>query len=317
MFRSTAPRLAMATLVVAAMVPLALPASGANAAPKEGRVRVSDLVLQPGGGHTGGFNPVTVQVEAGDTVVWVLDQGAGQHTVSSNEDGGFHEVLGGPDKPTEYQRPFTTPGTYTYGCVFHADQGMIGYVEVTEPAPPPPTTTTTEAPTTTTTAPPDTTTTTAPAPPPPTTTTTRPRSTTTTTRPATTPATQPPASASDDEPDTTNTTARATTTTAKATTTTWKKKPTTTTKPPETTTTSAPPALPAEWIPTPDMVPDGSPTTTTTAPELQAAADHRPKSGKGGGGGGLPVAGAAGLGVLLLGGLGWAWYHRSSRYLPA
>jgi hypothetical protein len=23
------------------------------------------------------------------------------------------------------------------------------------------------------------------------------------------------------------------------------------------------------------------------------------------------------LGVLLLGGGGWAWYHRSSRYLPA
>jgi hypothetical protein len=65
------------------------------------------------------------------------------------------------------------------------------------------------------------------------------------------------------------------------------------------------------------MVPDGSPTTTTTGPELQAAAGHRPKSGKGGGGGGLPITGAVALGVLLLGAGGWAWYHRSSRYLPA
>jgi plastocyanin len=324
MSRSTAPRMAMATLVLAAVAPLALPI-GANAAPEEERVRVSDLVVQPDGSRTGGFSPVPVEVEAGGTVVWVLDPGAGRHTVSSNEDGRFHAVLGGGDGPTTYSRPFNTPGTYTYHCLVHADQGMSGQVEVTEPPPPPPptTTTTTEPPptTTTTTEPPPTTTTTM-APAPTTTTTQPPGTTSTTRRPPGTTTTQPPASASGGTPGTTSTTARSTTTTGKptpgkaTTSSTAKKKPasTTTTMAPETTTTLA---LPADWIPTPDMVPDGSPTTTTTGPETEAAAGSRPKGGRGGGGGGLPTAGILGLAVLLLGGGGWAWYHRSSRYLPA
>jgi plastocyanin len=306
----------MAVSVVAALVPLVLPVSGAVAAPPDRTVRVFDF----------GFDPASLDVEAGDTVVWVLDQAAsGPHQITLDADGngdfdddnnGEFDLSSADLAPNSTLRhTFDQAGKYSYFCKYHlVSQGMAGTVQVAAP----PTTTTTEPPTTTTTAPPATTTTTAPAPPPPppTTTTTRPRSTTTT-APASTPTTQPPASTSNDKPATTDTTARATTTTGKATTTTAKKKPgTTTTKPPETTTTSAPPALPAEWIPTPDMVPDGSPTTTTTAAPLQAAANHQPKNPKGGGSG-LPIAAGGAAGVLLLGALGWAWYHRSSRYLPA
>lgn len=311
MSRGTAPRLAMIALASAALLPFA--ASADAAPPQEVEVLVADFK----------YEPADREVVAGDTVKWVLDsQATTSHsiTLDANGDGQIPTqgdvsqdlVPGTADTTFSWRFDKSSSGPYQYFCRFHP-ASMRGQVLVNE-APPPPTTTTTEPPTTTTTTAPAPTTTTTMAPPP-TTTTTRPRSTTTTTRPAATPTTQPPASASDDEPDTTNTTARATTTTGKATTTTGKKKPTTTTKPPETTTTSAPPALPADWIPTPEMSPDGSPTTTTTAPELQAAAGHRPKSGKGGG---FPVTGAAGaLAVLLLGGGGWAWYHRSSRYLPA
>ncbi len=309
MFRGTAPRLAILLLASAAVLPVTAPAQAAP--PQERTVRVFDFA----------YDPVPIQVEAGDTVVWVLDQSAqATHSVTSDDDGGFTADLvpGTPDNV--FRRKFTTAGKFAYYCRFHLfSNSMVGQVQVTDP-PPPTTTTTTEPPTTTTTAPPPTTTTTAP-PPPPTTTTTRPRPTTTTTQPpAAPPTTQPPASASTDDHDTTDTTARATTTTGKpTTTTTGKKKPaaTTTTKAPETTTTSAAPALPAEWIPTPDLVPGGAPTTTTTEPGTEVAAGHESKKGKGGGGGGFPVAVAGALGLLVLGGGVWAWYHRSSRYLPA
>jgi plastocyanin len=325
MLRGIAPRLAMLVLLSAAVFPLASPAGAAPPA-RERTVDVHSLV----------FDPVPIRVEAGQTVFWVRAPGAqGDHSVTSVDGDFSYDLLSGGD--TEVSHPFTTARTYDYVCRFHWQEGMAGRVEVIEPSPTttttePPTTTTTERPTTTTTAPPTTTTTRPPA----TTTTTSPPATSPpatsppATRPPAAPPTtqapgpQPPASASTDRLDTTSTTARATTTTAKpkATTTTAAKKkpaPTTTTNPPETATTSAPLEIPADWIPTPDIVPDGSATTTTTGPELETAADHRPKRGKGGGGGGFPfpIAGAAALGVLVLGGGGWAWYHRSSRYLPA
>ncbi|MGH9039742.1 MAG: hypothetical protein ACRDZ3_05885 [Acidimicrobiia bacterium] len=312
MMRGTAPRLTVLALVSATAayvaVPFALPVQAAETK----TVTVTDS----------GFKEQSIKIEVGDTVRWERDPAAqANHTVSSNQDGGFHHDF--PAGSTDgFQRAFNNAGTFGYICLIHGNQ-MIGVIEVAE-APPPTTTTTEPPPTTTTTAPPATTTTTAPpattttTAPPPTTTTTRPRATTTTTRPpAPTPTTQPPAAASGE---TTDTTARATTTTRKPTTNTGKKKPTTTTKPPETTTTTvAAPALPADWIPTPDIVP-GDATTTTTGPDLEAALTSRPKAPRGGSGGGgfpIPMAGAMVLGALILGGGGYAWHHRSSRYLPA
>ncbi|MGH8993153.1 MAG: plastocyanin/azurin family copper-binding protein [Acidimicrobiia bacterium] len=321
MFRGTAPRLTLLALVSAIALPCAVAfAPPAQAEPIEHKVTAANTA----------FTPREREINANDTVTWILGQGETSHavTLDRNGDGELTDaewaqtVELDANSPT-FSHTFTTAGNYGYVCYHHLSSGMTGVVRVAaEPPPPPPTTTTTTAPpptTTTTTAPPPTTTTTT-APPAPTT-TTRPRSTTTTTQPpAAPPTTQPPAQASTGNP-TTDTTARATTTTAKkpSTTTTAKKKgSTTTTKAPETTTTTAL-ALPAEWIPTPDITPDGEPTTTTTEPDFEAALTSPPKApkGGGGGGGGFPAAGAAGLGLLLLGGLGYAWYHRSSRYLPA
>ncbi len=306
MSRGTAPRLTLIALVTAAAVSVAVPLAGPASAAAEHRIRVTDSA----------FDPVPADIDQGDTVVWVLQPSAQlTHTVTS-EDGLFRAVLVPNSANTEFSYTFNAAGKFTYFCENHLQSNfMAGQVRVAELAPSTTTTTTTEPPpTTTTTAPPPTTTT---APPPPTTTTTRPRSTTTTTRPpATPPSTEAPAQTSTDKPDTTSTTARATTTSGKpTTTTTGKKKPsTTTTQAPETTTSSVP-ALPADWIPTPDIVPDDASTTTTTSPDTEAAASSKPKSGKGGGG--FPLAGAGILGLLLVGGAGWGWYHRSSRYLPA
>jgi plastocyanin len=311
MSRGTAPRLTLITLATAAALYVAVPLAGPVSAAAEHRIRVTDSA----------FDPVPIDVDKGDTVVWELQPSAQlTHTVTS-EDGLFRAELVPGSANTEFRYTFNTANKYTYFCENHLQSNfMAGQVRVAETAPPPTTTTTTEPPTTTTTtAPPPTTTTTAPPPPPPTTTTTRPRATTTTTRPpATSPTTEAPAQASTDKPDTTSTTARGTTTSGKPTTTTaGKKKPsTTTTQAPETTTSSVP-ALPADWIPTPDIVPDDAATTTTTSPDTEAAASSKPKGGKGGGGGGFPLAGAGILGLLVVGGAGWGWYHRSSRYLPA
>ena len=41
------------------------------------------------------------------------------------------------------------------------------------------------------------------------------------------------------------------------------------------------------------------------------------KGGKGGPGKKKALVALGGLGALSLGGAGWRWYHRSSRYLPA
>jgi plastocyanin len=307
MSRGTAPRLTLIALVTAAVAYVAVPLAGPANAAAEHRIRVTDSA----------FDPVPADVEQGDTVIWVLQPSAQlTHTVTS-EDGLFRAELVPNSANTEFSYTFNAAGKFTYFCENHLQSNfMAGQIRVAETPPPPTTTTTTEPPpTTTTTAPPPTTTTTAA--PPPTTTTTRPRSTTTTTRPpATEPTTEPPAQASTEKPDTTSTTARGTTTPGKPTTTTsGKKKPsTTTTQALETTTSST---LPAEWIPTPDIVPDDASTTTSTSPDTEEAASSKPKSGNGGGGGGFPLAGVGILGLLVVGGAGWGWYHRSSRYLPA
>ncbi|KJK42611.1 hypothetical protein UK23_36450 [Lentzea aerocolonigenes] len=99
------------------------------------------------------FQPATLTINAGDTVVW------------TNHDTAPHNVVGtnGPEKFTSptlqqgqtYSYTFTKPGTYSYYCSIHPDMKA----SVTVNGSTPPTTTTTTAPPTTT---PPTTTTTPP-----------------------------------------------------------------------------------------------------------------------------------------------------------
>jgi plastocyanin len=81
------------------------------------------------------FNSPSITVAPGTTVCWRND-GQLPHTVTA--DGGAFSS-GNMDPGAIYTFTFTTPGTYTYQCLYHAP-GMAGSVTVTgtPPAPPPP-----------------------------------------------------------------------------------------------------------------------------------------------------------------------------------
>ncbi|MGH2632330.1 MAG: cupredoxin domain-containing protein [Tepidiformaceae bacterium] len=123
------------------------------------------------------FLPSTVNIKAGDSVIWENKTLQNVHTVTFNVDnsgldpattdpfevppavpanntydGGTEFVhsgiLGGssgngPDDPTSVANPqtftlkFTTPGTYSYICLLHGDQGMTGTVNVAAQVTPP------------------------------------------------------------------------------------------------------------------------------------------------------------------------------------
>ncbi|HEY3237923.1 MAG TPA: cupredoxin domain-containing protein, partial [Acidimicrobiia bacterium] len=127
MSRSTAPRLVVALLAVAALVPLALPAEADTTPRKERTVRVFDFA----------FDPVPVDVEAGDTVIWVLDQSAqNAHSVTSDDDGGFSQDLAPGSPSTVFRHTFDVAGKYAYYCRFHLfSNSMVGQVQVTDPPP--------------------------------------------------------------------------------------------------------------------------------------------------------------------------------------
>lgn len=70
------------------------------------------------------FTPSQITVNVGDTVVWQNTDGMA-HTVTSY-DGAFDSGTMQPG--AVYSRTFTTPGTYSYRCVFHP--GMVGTITV-------------------------------------------------------------------------------------------------------------------------------------------------------------------------------------------
>jgi plastocyanin len=110
------------------------------------------------------FEPATITVQAGTTVVWQND-GDAQHDVMA-KDGSF-KSNGMLNKGETFQFKFTTPGaTYEYICTPHESAGMTGVVKVLGGGSTPTTaasTTTTTSSTATTAAPGATTTTTAKA----------------------------------------------------------------------------------------------------------------------------------------------------------
>ena len=76
-----------------------------------------------GGKTTYGFSPdvVTVVIGKNNTVFWTNDDAA-PHTVTSDTAGIFDSGTAGPltTQGGTYQFTFTTPGTFTYHCSYHA-----------------------------------------------------------------------------------------------------------------------------------------------------------------------------------------------------
>jgi len=80
------------------------------------------------------FTPDRLDVQLGDTVVWVA--GDDSHTVTAR-DGSFDSssrgVMGQGD---EFRWRFRVPGEYAYYCRIHGSRGMQGVVVVTDPSAP-------------------------------------------------------------------------------------------------------------------------------------------------------------------------------------
>lgn len=94
------------------------------------------------------FDPDTLTVTVGDTVVWE-NVGSARHTVTAYEDripddaeyfasGGFGSEQAARDSPREglvegdesYEHTFETPGSYEYFCIPHEAAGMTGSIDV-------------------------------------------------------------------------------------------------------------------------------------------------------------------------------------------
>lgn len=87
------------------------------------------------------FEPTALTVAVGDTVVWV-GTGATPHTVTDKPGAAGlaeHTVLpagarpwdsGLVDQGKRFQWVFTTPGEYTYVCLLHEANGMVGHITV-------------------------------------------------------------------------------------------------------------------------------------------------------------------------------------------
>ena len=62
------------------------------------------------------FEPATVTVARGDTVVWVNDDPVA-HTVTSRDAGRFDSQSIGPGE--RWRHEFSTAGRFAYACAFH------------------------------------------------------------------------------------------------------------------------------------------------------------------------------------------------------
>ncbi len=82
------------------------------------------------------FAPPVITIKTGTTVNWVND-GPSSHSASSDSTGGFDSgalsapkanPYGGTTNGGLFQMNFSTPGTYTYHCMFHSQ--MHGTITV-------------------------------------------------------------------------------------------------------------------------------------------------------------------------------------------
>ena len=78
------------------------------------------------------FTPKTLTIKVGDTVIWTNK--GGFHTVTGNT--AAEPLCGLSQGINSCTETFTTAGTFAYRCVFHANIGMVGTINV-QPAPAP------------------------------------------------------------------------------------------------------------------------------------------------------------------------------------
>jgi len=77
------------------------------------------------------FNPGNRTIDAGTTITWINNSNE-VHTVTSGENGQHDgEFDSGNISPgEEFTHTFEEPGEYSYFCVPHVNQGMIGTITV-------------------------------------------------------------------------------------------------------------------------------------------------------------------------------------------
>ena len=70
------------------------------------------------------FDPKTISVSVGDTVMW-MDQGQNEHTVSA-DNGSFDSGDLKTGEKTTFSFTFTKAGTFAYHCKYHGGAGGVG-----------------------------------------------------------------------------------------------------------------------------------------------------------------------------------------------
>ena len=82
----------------------------------------------------GGFQPATVVVAPGDTIIW---ESIGSHTVTSGDpctaDGLFNGEISAAGDTFTWDVPLDASGDIPYFCQPHCDMGMTGVIIVEEP----------------------------------------------------------------------------------------------------------------------------------------------------------------------------------------
>jgi len=80
------------------------------------------------------FDPKTITVNVGDTVMWT-DKGQNEHTVTA-DNASFDSGDLKTGEKTSFSFTFTKAGTFAYHCKYHVSLGMVGTVVVQAAAAP-------------------------------------------------------------------------------------------------------------------------------------------------------------------------------------
>ncbi len=79
------------------------------------------------------FNPASLQIQTGDTVVWEADDDDDGHTVTARDGSFDSSSRGAMYRGDQFRWRFRLPGTYAYYCRVHQSRGMQGEIVVVDP----------------------------------------------------------------------------------------------------------------------------------------------------------------------------------------